>query len=386
MSTWTAAKTADSKATIRARILAALSGAGVQGWGDNSPQRIIVDDVAGWLATEAGIRASLALSLDLSNPDASDDDWIDVFAAFFDATRTPAIAAVWDVPLTSTSLPLVMQPTTKATLQATGGAYFDLALSVATALPATLRFVARAPGTAGNVSASSLLAARVVTGPAGLRIAATPTLYTAGAATESNAALVTRCRGKWARRGAGWTLAAFDSIVPEASPTTTRWRVRDDAPLGLGTVLATLANDAGVATVQEVALVQAALGSRSVKPVGSGRFVARAATADAFTIDITVAGDGSNPTLATDIEAAILALCNAYPLGPASIDNDLVQAVALGGGFRSIPVLAGGEIVTMMPYLPGFGGAMSITSMSMVVPHDIPTDAALVPTINVTVT
>jgi hypothetical protein len=394
MTTYVEARTPRTLAAMRSARLTALSngGAPVAGWSDNAPQRIQVDHDSQVLVDESVIRAAIAKMIDLSELASMDDDWCDAFAAWFGETRIPAIAAVWDVSLTiaAANAPLdvdastvIQIQTSTVILEAAQAAKVTLsASSTPTPYTETVRFRARAAGTVGNSLGGS---AKLIAGPAGLSFA-NPVPFTSGRDAETNAAMIARCLGKWARLGAGWTKDAFDYFVPTAAPTVTRWRVKDYNPAGTGTTGVIVANASGPATTQERDDVDAYLNDRSIRSNGSNLAVVSKATSDPLTITITVVGDGTNANLQSDIEDALQALCDAIPLGPATLDDSLVRAVALGGGFSSIPIDVGsGETQTIQPDLPGFSGAVSISLLSLASPHDVPLDGVLVVTLAVTV-
>jgi len=384
LSTYTAAKTASTQTSIRSALFASMAAKGspLAGFSARAPQRVIADDVSARIAEESAIRAALARAVDPRELLDLDDDWTDAFLARFGTERIPALPAVWTCYGTSTVAPTSVGPgDLLVQSSSTGAPVFEVASGAPRwTLPHSLTLTCRTAGTVGNTITSPA----VVLGPAGL-ILSMFSLVTAGRAAETNAEAITRALARWARLGAGWTLQAFDSLVPEAAPSLTRWRARDDAPRGEGTVLVVLGNSLGAATSTEVGLVQARLGSRSVKPLGSGLFVAEAAAVDALAIAITIEGDGTNASLAADAEAAVLALCDAFPMGRATLDDGLVRAVALGGSFRSVSVDTGDGQAVITPSLPGFAGAKSIAACSLASPHGVPTDGVLVASVAVTV-
>ncbi len=386
MTTYALAKTALTLAATRTARLAALSagGAPVAGWSVNAPQRIEVDHDSQVLVDESVIRAAIAGMIDLATLASMDEDWCDAFAAWFDETRIPAIAAVWDTPMSSTALPQSIGPATVIQIQVDNGQILNATQAATVSLPASIRFTARVAGTAGNSLGGS--EPRVLSGPAGLTFTGAGTLFTSGRDAETNAALIARCLAKWARLGAAWTLDAFDYLIPLGSATVTRWRVRDDNPFGEGTTGVVLANSSGAATGQEVSDVYDKLTARDVKPLGSGAVTVAAAVEDALVITITVVGDGTNADLETNIEDALEALINAFPLGPADLDDDLVRGIALGGAYTSIAIDIGSTTATIAPSLPGFTGAVSISALSLAAPHSLAIDEVLVATITVTVT
>jgi uncharacterized phage protein gp47/JayE len=289
---------------------------------------------------------------------------------------------------------MVIDNTSTITVQTSGGVYFESAqtpgsvtLNAGNSYQQNVRFQARTPGTSGNVSPSSFSA--VVSGPAGLSIGlSTNVLVTAGRDAETDREYVARALAEWARLGVAWTRTSFNYWIPLAGDqTVTRWRVRDDNPYGAGTVGVILANASGPATGQEISDVEDLLGDDDVRALGSGALTVIAATSDPLTINITIDGDGTNSTLDADATAAVLALCNAMPLGAATLDHNLVRSVALGGAYPSgITVdIGSGQTQTIHPSLPGFGGVVSIVSCDLAAPHSIPDDNVLVPTVNVTV-
>lgn len=242
MTTYAEAITPKTKAEIRDQALALLTarGAPVAGWSDSAPQRIAVDDFAERLAEETVIRALLAKCISPQEAAAAGRDWVGALIGWFGETYIPAIAAVWTVPLAvlASEAPLAIGASTVVQIQADGGAIFELipgadvllsSASTPTAYQGSALFRARVAGTAGNVSGASIT--KIITGPAGLSIATTPTLYTAGRDEETPEAAIVRCLGKWGTLGAGWTLASFDYWIPNAAPTVTRWRVDDANPL-----------------------------------------------------------------------------------------------------------------------------------------------------------
>lgn len=390
MSTWQQAKTPKTQAQLRTLLLAALAsgGAPVAGWSDTAPQRIIVDDLAARGAEASEIRAELARMVDVNELalDATDPSWADAFATSFAETRIGALPAVWDVPLTSTSLPASIGPG-ELLLQSTGSGapFFAVAPGAArVALPGSVRVTCRTAGTVGNVAPNTF---SVSAAPAGTVGNGTESLYTAGREAESNSQLIRRCLAKWSRLGAGWTEEAIAYLIQQAAPSVTRWRIRTDNPFGPGTTGVTLANASGPATGPEVAAVSALLNARRIRPCGSGPCTVAAATLDALGLTITIQGDGTNATLADDIKAGLAALAGPFAIGPAILQLELVQAVAMGAAFTSITVDDGSGGLTTIPVnVPGFRGAVSIVSCSLAADHDIAADAVLVVAPTATVT
>lgn len=401
MTTYAEASTPTTKETYRSRILATMAAppaplqpAPVAGWSNSAPQRINVEDFAGFEADESALRAKVASTISPQTAVSAGADWVAAALGWFNETFIQALPAVWDVPFTcaAASAPLTVDNRSVIQIQATGGAIFVLTQETAVVFNSagsyagTLRFTARTAGTGGNVAGSTITNGKILTGPAGLSIAgSSPTQITQGRDVETPQQAITRCLGKWARLGAGWTRQAFDYLIPTAAPTVTRWRVEDDNPLGPGTVRVTIAGASAPSTDDEVATVQAYLGSSAIRPLGSGGVTVVKASADALTVNVTIQGDGSNADLGSDAAAAGLALAAAFPIGPATLDNVLLESVLLGGGYTSIRIIAGAEILTISPTLPGFSGAVRIVSIDLAAPHDVPSGGVLELTLHVSV-
>nr|MBP9825945.1 hypothetical protein [Thermoanaerobaculia bacterium] len=155
-----AAKTPSTQAQIRASLLASLAPSPLAGWSTNAPQRLLVDGVSARIAEQSALRAQLARSVDPRELLDLDDDWTDAFLARFgdEAARIPALAAVWDVPITCLAAvaPITLGPTSSLVVQAGGGAVFELAqpaevtLSAGSSYAGTVRMRARAVGSGGN--------------------------------------------------------------------------------------------------------------------------------------------------------------------------------------------------------------------------------------------
>lgn len=387
MTTYADAKTPKTLAGLRSLFFATLAAAGspVAGMSPRAPQRVLIDDFCSRTAEESEIRAEMARLVDANQValDATDPGWADALATWFDETRIQALPAIWDVPMITLAPPTVAGPgSILLQSSSTGAPFFYIAEgSFRQELPGTLRFTCRTSGTVGNVLATSFV---ICSAPAGTAfdttpILGTPRLYTAGRGAETNSALIRRCLAKWGILGAGWTLEAFDYRIPKAAPTVVKWKVRRDSPRGPGTTEALLANSVGPATGPEVAAVQAAMSARGVQPLGSGAFFATAAGLDALALTATVLGDGSNANLQADIEAALAALGAPYAIGPAVLSLDIVRAVILGAAFTVIDVDDGSGVLTKIPVsIPGFLGAASILSCSLVADYLVANNAVLV--------
>lgn len=401
----------DSLATIEAALLESVSDAGVTSWATESPQ-------FGLLAGEAEamrvfqvqrlilaytasprqltrLRAKL-LELGFTADDAAAiaTSWVDTKLSWYgaDFARIPAQKAEWTigVKVSSAAAPLTIDGSTQGFFQADDGTIFEFAQDAAVTLNSgssykgAIRVRARTAGSSGNVVAGTITQAR---GPAGLSVDLTVTqvLSFAGRDAETDEAAVARAEARWGTLGAGWTLEAFDYWIPTTAPSLTRWLVDDANPLGPGTTKATLATDAGPASDDEVAAIQAKMGARDVRALGSSTFLAEKATVHTLSITATIAGNGSNPDLKADAEAALVALAKAFPLGPAKVVVELVNAVLMGAAIDTVSIPTGSTSKEISPRLAGFTGWKDTTALSMAADEDLAYGEVLRISPNVTV-
>ncbi len=393
MTTFLEAKTPKTVAELRTQILATLAAppaplvaAPVAGWSASAPQRILVEDFASRMSEETMTRANLAAMIDLSELEGLDRDWARVFLTWFDEEFIPALPAYWDVPcqVLPASSPLTVGASTVIQIQATGGPIFLLeqasdvlfsASSSPTPYQGTLRFRARTSGVVGNVSASTLLNGRILTGPAGLSLGpSAPSLFTAGRDEETPVQAIARALAKWSTLGAGWTRESFDYLIPRIAPPVTRWLVRDDNPIGMGSVQVIAANAAGPATSEETSALLAGLGANNVKPLGSGKLGVVAADELAVNVAAVLTEDGSNPDVLTDADAAITTyLERALPMG-ATIEPALLESLLLGLPVGSVKVDVNGTSKSIAINAPGFGGVTGVSLASPGAPVTLAVD------------
>ncbi len=374
----------DTLEALEAALLASVSDAGVTSWAAEAPQFGLLQGEAGMMRTAQEQRMILAytaslrqilrlrpklIELGYSAADAAAivSSWVDASLDWYgaDLVRIPAQRAEWLVgaKVTPAAAPSTIDGTTQGVLQADDGTFFELLQDAAVVLNSggsykgTVRVRARTAGVSGNVEAGTITTIR---GPAGVSIddTVTQTLALAGRDAETDEAVVERALAKWGTLGAAWSVDAFNYWIPTVAPTVTKWRVRDDNPFGPGTTGAWLANDAGPATAEEVALVQAKMGARDVRPLGSGAFLALAAIPHALTLTANLRTDGSNLTLLADATAALAALERAFPIGPASLAATRVIEVLMGSPLASMNVP---DLVLLSPPLPGFAGVLFVT-------------------------
>lgn len=400
MTTYLETTTADDAPTIRDGLLAGLAAQGstVGGLPTSSPDRGLVETEAAMLALEQQRRAALAKAATITGAVDVSDSLVDADATWYQVDnragatgRIPAQAAVWSIGLVvaSTAAPLTLSPGDIVQVQETGSGHQVYNLSIAapvilnagSSYKATVNFRARTPGAAANLggSGTTIQFGAIITGPAGLSVdsAVTPTLVTTGRDPETSAALAERCLASWGRLGAGWTKQALDYLIPTLAPSVVGWRIDTSNPYGPGTVGVTLTDSTGPATGPETTPstecyeVSTGLNAANVRPLGSGALHAVAAVAHALTVNITLAGDGTNANLHSDALAALGKLSAALlqAIGPAAISASLVQAVAMGGAYSgSTPIIVGDgpPFPTLeVPFTtPGFRGAASIAAFT----------------------
>ncbi len=375
-------------------------GSKLNGWSDDSPQRALVEGESSAEAAASVNVASIAKAASPTTCAEAGRSWVGAKVSWFDITYTPAISAVWlcecivDVAIA----PFVVDASNASGIQAQAqdGTIFQCTQSapvlfVGPGLSASLLFTARIPGQSGNVPVGSI--DRLISAPSGLKIIAEAdaTPITVGANEESESALILRALGRWGvifgnpNGTAGWTRNSFNFLIPHfgydptANPalSVTRWGIDDANPMGPGTVLVTLANPTGSATVAEVAAVTAGLNGIDVKPVGSGQLYVASAAAHALVINATLVTDGSNVNLISNATSALASLTAVFPLGPSTLTVDLVREILMGARLLTAVIPTGATYQTIPLSLPGFGGVAEVGALSLVVDETIPSGEVL---------
>lgn len=387
----------------------AATGSRVSGWSNGAPQRAFLEGEATAIAAESILRVGLASTASIALCIAAGSTWVDAVMTFFDLDdgqggkgRFKATKAVWQVPMKITaSTPAQTINSTNASsiqVQAADGTIFvcsqqsTVNINSGTSYQGILQFTARTAGTSGNVNPGQIT--KMIAGPAGMSvdIAELQVQTTVARDEEDSASYIARGLGRWARLGAGWVLPAFDNLIPEygnngSTLNVTRWYVDQSNPNGPGTIQVYLANASGPATAPEVAAVDTGLNSVEVKPVGTGEATVVAAGSHALVITATVLASGTNLTLAADAASAINVLEQAFPLGPATLEPDLVRAILMGAEIASQTIeTATGETKVIDLSLPGFASVISIVSCSLAAPEVLAIGDALQLTLILTVT
>ncbi len=394
MPTYAEAITPRTVASLRALFLTELAAAGssVSGWSTGAPQRAFLEGEAGAIAAETQLRVALAKTASIALCKQAGAEWVDAKMTWFDLDNTvggkgriPASRAVWTIGVQITAalgaLTINAASAPGIQFQSTTGVVFQCTQASAVVINAgssykgVIEVTARAAGTTGNVTPGAIT--KVIAGPAGLSIdgGATQTPTSVARNAEDDDSFIARGLGKWARLGAGWGLPAFDYLIPlygndGDALNVTRWYVDDSNPGGPGTIAVWLANSSGPATGPEVAAVDAGLNSASVKPVGTGAAAVAAAVSHALVITATITTDGSNPGVGAAATSAIGTLEATFPMGPATLEPDLVREILMGSPLATATVATApglSKVVTLA--LPGFSSVLAVTVLSLAAPE-----------------
>lgn len=366
----------------------AATGSAISGWSDGAPQRAFLEGEARAISAETILRASIAQTASVTLVLGAGASWVDAMMSWFDLPngsggkgRIPASKAVWQVPMeiTVATGTLTINSTSVIQLQAQNGAIFVCTqqsaqtLNSGTSYAGVIEFTARTAGTTGNVSPGQIT--KIITGPAGLSIDLGGTQVQTSVArnAETDIEFIDRGLGQWARQGAGWTLPAFDYLIPlygnnGTTLNVTRWYIDDSNPNGPGTIQVYLADAAGPATAPEVAAVDAGLNSPEVKPLGTGEATVVTAVDHPLTINATILTSGDNPSVGANAISAIESrLSPAFPIGPATLTPDLVRELLMGATvtFATIAT-APGETELIRVAAPGFTSVLAVTALDLV--------------------
>lgn len=393
MPTYQQALTPRTVASLRALFLTELAAAGstVSGWSTGAPQRAFLEGEANAMAFETQLRVALAQTASIELCKEAGPEWVDAKMTWFDLDngsggkgRIPASRAVWTVDLEITAalgaLTINSANASGIQLQSTTGVVFqctqtsDVVINVGSGYVGTVEFTAVVAGING-VTPGSIT--KVIAGPAGLSVdlGGTQTNTSVARDEEDDDSFIARGLGRWARVGAGWVLPAFDYLIPlygnnGTTLNVTRWVVDDSNPGGPGTIAVWLANSTGPATVDEVNAVDTGLNSTSVKPVGTGAAAVAAAVSHALAITATIVTDGTNPTVTADATDAIATLETQFPMGPATLEPDVVRAILMGAPIAEQTVAtAPGQSEQMALALPGFSSVLEVSVLSLAAPE-----------------
>lgn len=399
MTTWAESTTAKDEGTLRAELFAALEAEGVSmaGYDDVAPQRVLVELQARANAAEQRVRVAYAFAAFLSTAARAGSGFVDRAVSFFDLSNgtggkgrilATKAQALWRLTAAAGAGTIVVRARELKAQALDGRLYTNVNaadVSVSPGSPVLCLFEADVPGAQGNQNPGAVT--KLVTGKPGLSVSnaagsPSPSVVVVARDAETDDALIARALGRWATLGAGWTRPSFDYLIPLASTSVTRWDVDEANPHGPGTVEVTLANAAGAATAPEIAAVAARLGAIDVKPLGTGALYVIGAVEVPLTI--TAVLDVALPGAVALVQDNLEVLLGAYPLGPATLQEELVRAVLMGAAFETVTIkLAGGVTKTLRLNLPGVAGVTGIVSCSFAADLAITSKRVLVPTVSV---
>lgn len=369
--TYAEAVTVYTATEIQTQLTTELAANGVvaTGFSPVSVERGLIAADARARATEQDIRAEVVRAGFLVDVPNRDPEWIDLYIeGFFSsglapeqrAKRLRATKARHLVTLTNQSAtggPYTIQPLQleASTLNGvkfrniTGGPTSILNAGVGQTL--TLEFEAVSAGIAGNVAPGAIY--KLTSGAIPGVDVANPvdSLTFAARNDETNAEYTARALARWGALGAGGHPQAARYRILTGVETLTKLGVRDDNPLGPGTVAVYMANASGPASLSELAAAQALFGP--YEPLGSrGRWSYLAAVPLSVTVTATVVSDGSNADLLTNITSALASLQAQWPMEPGTLlDTALLAGILRGGAFTEYG-------------LPGFRGVTDVDLVS----------------------
>ncbi len=364
MTTYAALQTATTADAYLTQLLATLASNGfpATAWQSGNAGRTLARADAEALAD---LRAVVADVVKGGYLDTATGDWLTLLAAgLFDLDRVASTYAVGEItlscsasagPYTITAAGLVVSDGTRR-WRSTNTA----SRTLASGGTLTLAVKAESPGTAYNVSGSTIT---VITSPAlaGVTVSAVSSwLTTTAVGDETDAELRARCRLRWSTLGRGANTDAYEYNALNAGQASIT-RAQCVPGSGDGTLTIYVAQSAATATSPQVAAVQAHLDG--VAPVTDAPTVT-AATAVTVNVTATIyvlaASDSTaNRTLATD---ALTAYINGLDLGDAVVDVvKLGAAIYAAAGIRDVDVVIPAADVTISAGQVAVPGTYTLT-------------------------
>ncbi len=344
MTTFEEATTARTAEEVRDDLLAALVAEGVAatGWDSVAVHRAILEADAAARAKEESYRVLIAKAGFLRTAADAGDAWLDLLAAgFFNRTRAPATRAVHRVRFTNATAagPYVLEASAQVVATVAGTTFRNTPLDdpdfshigtlfAGVGQTVDVDFTAEVDGSAGNAPTGTVL--KLVTAIPGVTVVNTEILEP-GRDAESNAALLLRCLSRWAATSYAGCLEAYVQWVREAftgpddAPTgvespITKVYADDTNPNGPGSTDVYLATDAGAATVEQVAQVDAYLQPR--RGLGTGPLRTFAGTEVAVPISVKVF---ATKAVAAAVEAGLLTLNADTAMGGRLFVAEIIQ-------------------------------------------------------------
>lgn len=261
-----------TKESVRDTILEMLECLGfpVDSWQDESAGRSFVETQAHLIACQSQTTAYLAKMAFLQT---AEDSYLDALAvSHFDTNRNPAVYSVFDVQIVNSGVINHNITPGSLLLRSSSGYIFQSneTLTASGNSTNTVEFTAQLPGASGNVPAQTF---ELVTPLAGVTAVYDGGLVIAGADTESDTNLRTRCASKWGALRVEKIDTGLVSLAREASASVHGVSIDSDNPRGPGTVDVYLSSQNGSVGGADVALVQTALngslfGTGTEEPAG----------------------------------------------------------------------------------------------------------------------
>jgi len=216
-----------------------------------------------------------------------------------------------------------------------------------------LLFECQTAGTSGNIPPNVLT--QLVTVYAGVTIANPPigttgrSIYRSARDAESNPSLLDRMASRMGASSAGGCNGSIVEWIHEAfryaglPMGVTKWLIDDTNPDGPGTTRVYLADDAGPASAEKVAIVQAYLAIRRTSGSGMSALnpgiLALPSVAVPIAINATLK-NSTNAAAATDAQAVIVQLNKEAPLGGWRLyRNEIIERLMGIDGTVNVPFL-----------------------------------------------
>lgn len=317
-----------------------LQGLPATSWQSGSVPRTLLAAEAEWLSDLA---VGIALVAKGGYLDDAEDDWLTLLArSLFQLERLPAVAAVGDVILTDAANagPFSIDQGSIIVSDGSRTLRFQYSENLTKTLPlggsAPITVQAETAGAAYNVANGALtvlltaVPGVTVTNPA--QAGTTTWLATQGQDTESDEALRTRCRARWATQGTGALEESYEFWALSV-PGVTRPTVTNDPTTGIVTV--SLAGPSGPVGYTVVAAVQAILDAR--RPLTVRALAADTLASNTLVNGIVYVSPGFDlvATLAA-VALAVDAVARATPVGGTILRDRIIQVAMETPGVRDL--------------------------------------------------
>jgi uncharacterized phage protein gp47/JayE len=346
------ALTTQTEQEAREELASDLAARGVddKGFPDTSTQRRLLDSAAASQARASKLRAQLTMAgsraLVEQIPDADGRDaWAEYLSlGFYGLPRDPATRAQHRFVLTNAATG-VQREIAPRQLRARAGKVEFINLEGGTLLiggTLPLTWEAQTAGVVGNVPPGTVR--QLVTALAGVTID-NPAISGQGSSitkaardAERNASLLARGDARWGATSAGGSPGSYIEWIDQAfkyagvEKTVTKWLVDDENPNGPGSTDVYLANDAGGATADEIAIVSAYYAIR--RGTGTGPLRVLSATPRVLTYTATLYSTSGNAV--ADAIAADAELTADLDIGAVVYRHEIVERLMSIPGMKNV--------------------------------------------------